>query len=200
VAESQSAFLRTASTTLTRRGARRPLEYIEPGGEVQASVITQKFAKGQGEGLVAALLDRDSLAHLDERDTVVDTHDSALFHVERYRAARASFVVFDPAGTPLAVYVSDSQVLIRDGTGAPVGRLLPRRDRFEFVETGGEVLAQCWREPVYVQWLVDEQWGLTVLAEPAVLDRRARVALPLVCRLLWSGGFPRERSDAEMLR
>ena len=195
-----TAFARTASTTLTRRAARRPLEFVEPGGDVQASVLTEKFAKGQGEGLVAALLDRDSLSHLDQRHTVVDIHDSVVFYVERYRAATASFVVFDPGGTPLGVYVSGSPVVVRDGTGAPVGRLAPWRDRYQFVETGGDVIAQCWREPVYVQWLVDEQWGLTVLAEPVVLDRRALVALPLVCRLLWSDGFPRERSDSEMLR
>jgi len=167
---------------------------------VQAGVLTEKFAKGQGEGLVAALLDRDSLSHLDERHTIIDVHDSVVFYVERYRAANASFVVFDPGGTPLAVYVSGSPVVVRDGTGAPVGRLAPWKDRYQFVETGGDVLAQCWREPVYVQWLVDEQWGLTVLAEPAVFDRRALVAMPLICRLLWSDGFPRERSESEMLR
>jgi hypothetical protein len=196
-----TAFERTASTTLTRQAARGPLEYVEPGGEVQASVLTQQFARGEGEGLVTALLDRDSLSHLDERHTVVDVHDSVVFYVERYRAASsASFVVFDPNAVPLAVYVSDSPVLVRDGTGAPVARLMRRSDRLELVETGGEVIAQCWRSPVYVQWLVDEQWGLTVLHEPSALDRRALVALPLVSRLLWSRDFPRERSDAEMLR
>jgi len=163
-------------------------------------VLTEKFARGQGEGLVAAVLDRDSLAHLDERHTVVDVHDEVVFYVERYRAANSSFVVCDPGGTPLAVYLSGSPVVVRDGTGAPVGHLSPWRDRYQFEETGGDVLAQCWRQPVYVQWLVDEQWGLTVLTEPRVLDRRAIVAMPLVCRLLWSDGFPRERSESEMMR
>jgi hypothetical protein len=185
---------------LTRRAAQRPLEFVEPGGDVQASVLTEKFARGQGEGLVGALLDRDSLAHLDERHTVIDIHDAVVFYVERYRAANSSFVVFDPGGTPLAVYLAGSPVVVRDGTGAPVGRLSPSRDRYQFVETGGDVIGQCWREPVYVQWLVDEQWGLTVLAEPAVLERRALVAMPLVCRLLWSDGYPRERNESEMLR
>jgi hypothetical protein len=196
-----SAFARTASTTLTRRAAHRPLEYVEPGGDVQAKVITERFTKGQGQGLVDAVLGGDSLLHLDERHTVVDVHDVLVFYVERYRAAsRPSFAVFDASGTPLAVYLSDDGLVIRDGTGAPVGRLVPWKDRLQFVETGGDVLAQCWREPVYVQWVVDDQWGLTVLAEPQVFDRRALVALPLVCRLLWSTGLPRQRSDAEMLR
>lgn len=196
-----SAFARTASTTLTRRAAQRPLEYVEPGGEVQARVITERFGKGHGEGFVDAVLGGDSLLHLDERHSVVDVQDVLVFYVERYRAASSpSFAVFDAAGTPLAVYLSDDGVVIRDGTGAPVGRLVPWKDRFQFVETGGNILAQCWRDPVYVQWLVDDQWGLTVLTEPKVFDRRALVALPLVCRLLWSDGLPRQRTDAEMLR
>ena len=200
VADAANAFAHTASTTLTRRSARGPLVFVEPGGDVQASVLTEKFGRGQGEGLVAALLDRDSLSHLDERHTVVDVHDTVVFYVERYRAANSSFLVCDPAGTPLAVYLTASPIVVRDGTGAPVGSLSPWRDRYQFVETGGDVRAQCWREEVYVQWLVDEQWGLTVLEEPKVLDRRALVAMPLVCRLLWSDGFPRERSESEMLR
>ena len=196
-----SAFARTGSTTLTRRAAQRPLEYVQPGGGVQAQVITERFARGQGEGFVDAVLGGDSLLHLDERHSVVDVHDVLVFYVERYRAAsRPSFAVFDATGTPLAVYLSDDGIVIRDGTGAPVGRVVPWQDRFQFVETGGDVMAQCWRVPVYVQWLVDDEWGLTVLVEPKVFDRRALVALPLVCRLLWSTGLPRPRREAEMLR
>ncbi|HEV3353610.1 MAG TPA: hypothetical protein VG076_11845 [Acidimicrobiales bacterium] len=199
--ESKTAFVRTASTTLTRLAARGPLVFVEPGGDVQATVLSQRLGKGEGESLGDALLAHDSLRHLDERHTAIDTDDVPVFYVERYRAAsKPAFAVFDAAGTPLAVYLSDDGVVIRDGTGAPVGRLVPWKDRFQFLETGGEVLAQCWREPVYVQWLVDDQWGLTVLTEPKVFDRRALVALPLVCRLLWSAGLPRQRTDAEMLR
>ena len=82
--------------------------------------------------------------------------------------------------------LSGDPFVVRDGTGAPVARLHERKDRLELVEVGGGPIAQCWRSPVDLGWLIDEQWGLTVLDEPVVLDRRALVAFPLVCRLLWS--------------
>src|SRR5206468_8634876 len=69
-----------------------------------------------------------------------------------------------------------------------------RSDRFELLETGGDLIAQCWRSEVDLLWMVDDQWGLTVLEEPKVLDRRALVAWPLVCRLLWSGA-PRQKRE-----
>jgi hypothetical protein len=196
-----AAFVRTASTNLTRQSARGPLVYVEPGGDLQATVLAQHFGRGQGEGLVDALLARDSLLHLDERHTVVDEQYASVFYVERYRAASSpSFAVFDPGGAPLAVYVSEETLLVRDGTGAPVATVRDGDDLLAVVETGGGLIAQCWRSPLYLQWLVDDQWSLTVLEEPKVLDRRALVALPLVCRLLWSHGVPRDRTDAEMSR
>jgi len=186
---------------LTRPSAHAGLAYVTAAGEREATVLVQRFAHGQGEGLVDAVLSGDSLDHLDERNTVVDRSDGPLFYVERYRAASSpSFAVFDPGGTPLAVYLWQETLLVRDGTGAPVGRVRGAPERLELLETGGGLVAQCWRSPLYVQWLVDDQWSLTVLEEPRVLDRRALVALPLVCRLLWSHGVPRERSDAEMSR
>jgi hypothetical protein len=190
------AFLRTASTNLTRQFARGPLVYQEPGGELQASVLSQRLGHGEGQGLADAVLTGDSLRHLDERHTVVDGHDVPLFYVERYRATTSpSFAVYDPAGDALAVYVSDEPMIVRDGTGAPVARLRHRSDRLELLETGGDTIAQCWRSEVDLVWMVDDQWGLTVLDEPKALDRRALVAWPLVCRLLWSGA-PREKRDA----
>jgi hypothetical protein len=182
-----SAFVRTGSTTLTRLSAREPLVFVQPGGGVQASVLTQEFAKGQGESLLGALGAGDSLAHLNERNTVLDEDDVPLFYVERYRAAsEAAFTVCEPNGDPLAVYLSGNPFVVRDGTGAPIAELQQRKDRLELVEVGGGPIAQCWRAPLDLGWMVDEQWGLTVLDEPAVLDRRALVACPLVCRLLWS--------------
>jgi hypothetical protein len=104
--------------------------------------------------------------------------------------------VHDPNGDALAVYLSGEPFLVRDGTGAPVARLQPRRDRLELVEVGGSAIAQCWRSPLELGWMVDELWGLTVLEEPVVLDRRALVAFPLVCRLLWSSG-PRKKQQQD---
>jgi hypothetical protein len=187
LAESKNAFVRTGSTTLTRQTARGPLVFVEPGGDLQATVLTQQLGKGHGESLLGALAAGDSLTHLNKRHTVLDRDDVPVFYVERYRAAeQASFWVYEPDGDALAVYVSGDPFVVRDGTGAPVARLVEKKDRLEFVEVRGGPIAQCWRAPIDLGWLVDEMWGLTVLEEPAVLDRRALVAFPLVCRLLWS--------------
>jgi len=197
LAESKSAFVRTGSTNLTRLGIRGPLVFVEPGADVQATVLTQRFGKGQGEGLAGAVLAGDSLAHLDERYTVIDSDDLPVFYVERYRAAsEPAFAVFDPDGDPLAVYRSGNPFIVRDGTGAPVAELHHRKDRLELVEVGGGPIAQCWRSPLDLGSMVDEQWGLTVLEEPAVLNRRALVAWPLVCRLLWSQ--PPHKKDQQL--
>jgi hypothetical protein len=186
LAESKNAFVRTGSTTLTRQTARGPLVFVEPGGDLQATVLSQRIGKGQGESLAGALAAGDSLAHLNERHTVLDRLDVPAFYVERYRAAsEPAFAVFEPDGDALAVYRSGNPFVVRDGTGAPVARLHERKDRLELVEVGGGPIAQCWRAPLDLGWLIDEQWGLTVLEEPVVLDRRALVAFPLVCRLLF---------------
>jgi hypothetical protein len=198
LAASKNAFVRTGSTTLTREEARGPLVFVEPGGDIQARVLSQRLGKGQGESLAGALVARDSLLHLNERHTVLDRLDVPVFHVERYRAAsEPAFAVFEPDGDALAVYRASNPFLVRDGTGAPVAQLHERKDRLELVETGGGPIAQCWRAPLDLGWLTDEQWGLTVLEEPVVLDRRALVAFPLVCRLLWSRPPHKKMSDEQ---
>ena len=198
MAESKTAFVRTGSTNLTRLTPRGPCVFAEPGGSLQATVLTQQLGKGQGESLAGALVAHDSLVHLNERHTVLDLDDVPVFYVERYRAAeKASFGVYEPDGDSLAVYMSGDPFLVRDGTGAPVAQLHPRKDRLELVEVGGAAIAQCWRSPLDLGWLIDEMWGLTVLSEPAVLDRRALVAFPLVCRLLW-GRPPHKKEKASV--
>ena len=167
--------------------------FVEPGGDVQATVLSQRL--GKGEGLGDALLAHDSLRHLDERHTAIDADDVPVFYVERYRAAsKPAFAVFEPGGDALAVYMPGDPFVVRDGTGAPIARLRPRPDRIELVEVGGGLIAQCWQAPLDLGWLMDDQWGLTVLNEPTVLDRRGLVACPLVCRLLWSPA-PRARNE-----
>ncbi len=196
LAESKNAFARTGSTNLTRLTVRGPYVFVEPGGSLQATVLTQQLGKGEGESLAGALVARDSLLHLNERHTVLDVDDAPVFYVERYRAAdRASFAVYEPDGDALAVYLSGDPFVVRDGTGAPVARLQPKKDRLELVEVGGGPIAQCWRSPLDLGWVIDEQWGLTVLDEPAVLDRRAMVAFPLVCHLLW--GQPPHKKEKD---
>ena len=200
-AESANAFVRTGSTNLTRQTPRGPLVFVEPGGQLQATVLSQRLGKGEGESLVGALAARDSLRQLNARHTVLDCDDVPVFYVERYLAAsEPGFTAFDPDGDPLATYLSGNPFLVRDGTGAPVARLHSRTDRLELVEVGGGPLAQCWRSPLDLGWLVDEQWGLTVLAEPAVLDRRGLVAFPLVCHLLRGRPPHTKTADGNMAR
>jgi hypothetical protein len=183
---------------LTRKSANGPLAYVTPGGEVVGTVLTQRFGRGDGEGLVDAVLSGDALDHLDERHTVVDGNDAPVFYVERYRASsEPAFTVFEPGGAPIGVYLSEG--VVRDGASAPVARLERKGDGCDLVEADGPVLAKCVRLPVYVQWLVDDEWTLGVLANPTVLDRRAVIALPLVCRLLWSHHVPRDRDQAGVL-
>ena len=43
--------MRTGSTNLTRMSARGPLVFVEPGGALQATVLSQELGKGQGESL-----------------------------------------------------------------------------------------------------------------------------------------------------
>ena len=163
------------------------------------TVLSQRFGRGEGQGLLDAVLGGDSLDHLDERHTVVDAGDAPVFYVERYQAScEPAFTVFEPGGAPIGVYLSQGMV-VRDGTSAPVARLERRGDNCDLIETDGPVLAKCIRQPLYVQWIVDDEWTLGVLANPRMLDRRAVIALPLVCRLLWSDGVPHERSSSEML-
>jgi hypothetical protein len=200
LAESKNAFVRTGSTNLTRLTARGPYVFVEPGGSMQATVLTQRLGRGQGESLAGALVARDSLAHLNERHTALDLDDVPVFYVKRYLAAAApAFGVYEPDGDALAVYLSGDPFVVRDGTGAPVARLQPKKDRLELVEVGGGPIAQCWRSPLDLGWLIDEQWGLTVLEEPKVLDRRAMVAFPLVCRLLWSRPPHKKSTEGDAL-
>jgi hypothetical protein len=195
VTESKNAFVRTGSTNLTRQAARGPLVFVEPAGDVQATVLMQELGTGQGESLLDAVVARDALVHLNERHTAVDVDGAPVFYVERYRAAsEPAFGVYEPDGDALAVYLSGDPFVVRDGTGAPVARLTEKTDRLELLEVGGGPIAQCWRAPVDLGWLIDEQWGLTVLEEPQVLDRRALVAWPLVCHLLW-GVPPRKKEE-----
>ena len=163
-ASGSEAFARTASVTLT------------------------------GDGIHAwadALLAGDSLHRLDERHTCLDLHDNMLFYVERYRAVpELAFTVFDPSGTPLATYLSsddllDREVVVRDGTSAPVATMRAVADhRLDLFDTGGEHLGFCWHEECDLITVIDDRWGLVMLEAPHALDRRAIVAAPLVCRLI----------------
>lgn len=191
-------FARTASVTVTRLVAGGPLFYVEPGGDAVA-VITTERTGGRRER-AEALLAGDSLHRLNERHTCFDLDDTVLFYVERYRAVpELAFTVFAPAGGPLGTYLSgddllDREVVVRDGTSAPVATMRAGKDdRLDLFETGGGHLGFCWREDCDLTTEIDDRWGLVMLETPRALDRRAIVAAPLVCRLI-SRRRPRPRA------
>ena len=100
-----------------------------------------------------------------------------------------SIVVTDPndSDRPLGAHVVERAVPpvieVRDETSAPVARLTDGSLR----ETGGGVVATVSRRPIHLpeRW-VDDEWILDVSRELPTLDRRALVAVLLVCRTLLS--------------
>lgn len=172
-------FVRTRSTLLVPRPHHEVLEYVEPGGDVQAVVRVQHLLDGGGD-----------------RYTCFDTDDMPLFYVERYGAVdEPAFSVFLPNGLPLATVLLESSgpgvvAEVRDGSAAPLATLRSGPDRLDLVETGARSLGFCWREDVVCGAAYEDQWGLTVLEEPEGFDRLAMVALPLTCRLLFTRSGP----------
>lgn len=171
------AFRRTPSTTLRRLFARGPLAFVEPGGELQATVIRQRVVGGTGEPA--------------DRYSCVDPEDRVLFHIEPYRALdQPAWTVFQADGRPLATMIVSAGVVgrameLRDGTSAPVAALRRGAGCFEIVETGGDRLGQVWRADTVFESAVEDEWGLTIFEEPKLLPRHAIVAIPLVCWAVW---------------
>lgn len=183
-------FAGTASVTLRRMVSRGPLCYVEAGGETQAKVIEQELRAPPGQ-LTKDFLAGEAIDHLYQRYTCVGLDDTTQFYVERYRAVgHVAFAVFDQSGQVLAAYVPDGEVVrLRDSTGAPVATMKREHNRMEIHETGGSVLGLCYSEPVLLGSWFDDAWGLAMFEEPIVFDRRALVAAPLVCYMLYSPGL-----------
>jgi hypothetical protein len=104
-----------------------------------------------------------------------------------------SVVVTDPGDgdRPLGAHVVDRAVppviSVRDETSAPVGRLTGGDSSLVLTETGGGVVATVERRRVDLPdgW-VDDEWVLDATRDLPTLDRRALVAVLLVCRALLS--------------
>ena len=100
-----------------------------------------------------------------------------------------SLEVTDPADDdrPLGALVVERAVPpvieVRDETSAPVARLTDGKLR----ETGGGIVATVSHRPLDLpdNW-VDDEWLLEVRRDLPTLDRRALVAVLLVCRMLLS--------------
>ena len=106
----------------------------------------------------------------------------------------------------MATYLSqgtllEPEVLVRDGTSAPVATLRPKPgglETFTLVETGGDRLAVCWREDLVLGHAIDERWCVSLYDDAPPLPRLAIVALPLVCLILFgrpARAIPQEDRD-----
>jgi hypothetical protein len=97
----------------------------------------------------------------------------------------------------------EPEVLVRDGTSAPVATLRPKRgglETFVLFETGGTELAVCWREDIVLGHYLDERWCVSLYEQSRALPlpRLAVIALPLVCLILFgrpARPIPKEDRD-----
>jgi hypothetical protein len=141
------------------------------------------------------------------RLTCVAPDGEPLFSLETYDAADRSFTARAPDGEALATYLSrgsllEPEVLVRDGTSAPVATLRPKPgglETFELFETGAGKLAVCWREDLVLGHHLDERWCVSLYVDTRALPRLALIALPLVCLVLFgrpARPIPDEDRDA----
>jgi hypothetical protein len=161
--------------------------YRDAGGEVLADVEVLHIPE---HTKLDALIAGESRRHVDERWVVV-ADEEPVFFVEQYRATgKASYGVFDPDGGSLATFVPEGgivhrEVLVREASSAPVATIRADHHRHVITSADGYEIGYCWRE--FSSFGSDEDedvWGLRILEEPDLLDRRALVAMPLVCQLL----------------
>ena len=188
-AADQEPFTRTSTFVLRRLSVGGSIVYQGHEGRIEANVVPE-----HGPGQRARL-------------SCVDLDGDPLFSLETYDAADRSFTARAPGGDALATYLSDGtllapEVLVRDGTSAPVATLRPKPgglETFELFETGGGKLAVCWREDLVLGEQVDERWCVSLYVDRCALPRLALVALPLVCLILFgrpARPLPKEHRDA----
>lgn len=124
--------------------------------------------------------------------------DAVLFTLERYAAVdHPAYVVMAADGDPKATFVPfDGTVEVRDGTGAPVATLHPSPGGMALFETGGPMMAVCFRQPHDLGPVIDELWMFTLLHPNVVLGVEALMAVPLVCRMLFTR--PRQKEQTQI--
>jgi hypothetical protein len=179
-----------------RPGLGEDFAYRDAGGHIVADVEVLHLDEASR---VEALVAGDPSRHVDERWVVLE-HERPVFFVERYQPAEdPAFGVFDPDGVHLATFLSEGgllhrNVLVREAASAPAATISVHHHRHVLTELDGRELGWCWRVFSAVgNDNDDEVWGLKFECEPALLDRRALVAAPLVCHLL---AFPKRRADS----
>ncbi len=185
----QEPFTRTSTFVLRRLSVGGSVVYQGHEGRIEANVVPEHDAARA-------------------RLRCVDLDGDPLFSLETYDAADRSFTARAPSGEALATYLSKGtllapEVLVRDGTSAPVATLRPKPgglETFELFETGGNKLAVCWREDLVLGEQIDERWCVSLYTDRCALPRLALVALPLVCLILFgrpARALPKEHHDGE---
>jgi hypothetical protein len=167
------------------------------GPRTLAAPITFWHGDGPDLGRVAwhdestlAMLADAVMRDVAEACTVRDA-DGPLFDLRRYEAADdLSFDVVDPAGISLATFYVDTgfihdEVVVRDGTSAPVGEVVTDDGVHELRELHGSALADSRRVLERAGGDPTEQiWEVVIHPEgDDLFDRRVLVATPLVCLL-----------------
>ena len=183
----QEPFTRTSTFVLRRLSVEGSIIFQGHEGRIEANIVSER---------------ENGRARL----TCVEVDGDELFSLETYDAADKAFTARSPDGAPMATYVSkgtllEPEVLVRDGTSAPVATLRPKPgglETFELFETGGHQLAVCWREDLVLGHYIDERWCVSLYDEKPPLPRLAIVALPLVCLILFgraARAIPKEDRD-----
>jgi len=202
-AANQEPFTRTSTFVLRRLSVGGSIVYQGHEGRIEANVVPEHEPDGRAV-LAASGAGRARLS-------CVDLDGDQLFSLETYDAADRSFTARAPDGEALATYLSQGtllapEVLVRDGTSAPVATLRPKPgglETFELFETGGGKVAVCWREDLVLGEQVDERWCVSLYVDRCALPRLALVALPLVCLILFgrpARALPREHGDGDEVR
>jgi hypothetical protein len=194
----QEPFTRTSTFVLRRLSVGGSIVFQGHEGRIEANVVPERGEDDRAP-LVASGAGRARL-------TCVDLDGDDLFSLETYDAADKAFTARSPDGAPMATYLSqgtllEPELLVRDGTSAPVATLRPKPgglETFTLVETGGDRLAVCWREDLVLGQAIDERWCVSLYDDAPPLPRLAIVALPLVCLILFgrpARAIPQEDRD-----
>lgn len=191
---SRRPVLSAAELYVGARSLGAPLRYWRDDGPDLARVVAEDES-------TLAMLAESVLRPIADAWTVEDD-DGVLFTLRRYEAADdLSYDVVAPDGEALATFLVESrivhdEVVVRDGTSAPVGEIVTDDGVHELRELHGSVLAESRRvlerpggDPI------DQIWHVAI--DPRadhVFDRRVLVAAPLVCLLT---GHPKREWDPD---
>lgn len=145
---------------------------------------------------------RDEIVRTVAESWEITDDNGVVFSLHRYEPAEhPSYVVLAPHGAPLATFLCEGgvlhdHVLVRDDAAAPVAEVETRHHSHDLRARGGDRLASCRRVlDTGGNDSTGEVWHFHVEpGDDAVLDRRALLAMPLVCQLV---GHPRRHVDPD---